>query len=123
MHPFKMHYVTGIHIAGEAQCPAFGGNRAIGPSRDSTVVAISAFHSISDGGGLATPALIMTERHQWTGKPHTETFSTLTHQTPGLCRLASRLLRPSPGPSIADPKPNRQDQNRISRIEDPPQED
>ncbi len=103
--PDKVHYVTGIQIAGEAQPPANGGNRAVGPSRDSTVVAIDASHSMSDGGGLALPALIMTERHRWTGKPHTETFSALTHQTPGLCRPASRPLRPSPGPSIAIPLP------------------
>ncbi len=72
-------YVAGIDLAGEAHIPANGGNRAVGPSRDSTVVTIGELHSMTDGSGLVLPALNVVEHHWWTGKPHTETFSTLTH--------------------------------------------
>ena len=59
--------------------PPHGGIRAVGPSRVSTVVPIGVIHPMGDGGGFALPALNLAERHRWTGKPRTETFSTLTH--------------------------------------------
>ncbi len=125
--PDKVHYVTGIQIAGEAQPPANGGNRAVGPSRDSTVVAIDASHSMSDGGGLALPALIMTERHRWTGKPHTETISTLTRQNigavagwpPAPCIQVTGLHRqPLQNKTIKTPTP----QSKMLQVVHPPTE-
>lgn len=60
VHPIMVHYVTGHNLAGEALRPASSGNRAVEPSRDSTVVATGVFRSMNDGRGLALPALDMT---------------------------------------------------------------
>ncbi len=72
-------YVAGIDLAGESDGPANGGLRANEPLRDSTVVTIGELCSLDDGSGFVLPSLRVVEHHWWTGRPHTEIFSSLVH--------------------------------------------
>ena len=72
-------YVAGIDLAGESDGPANGGLRANEPLRDSTVVTIGELCSLDDGSGFVLPSLRVVEHYWWTGRPHTEIFSSLVH--------------------------------------------
>ena len=109
-------YVAGIDLAGESEQPAIGGTRAIEPSRDSTVVTIGELRSLDDGLGSKLPSISVVEHYWWTGKPHTEIFSTLVHilknvwgcrrvvvDATGVGAGVAAFLRKSPGPSIPSP--------------------
>ena len=72
-------YVAGIDLAGESDEPANGGLRANEPLRDSTVVTIGELCSLDDGSGFVLPSLRVVEHYWWTGRPHTEIFSSLVH--------------------------------------------
>ena len=72
-------YVAGIDLAGESERPGVTGIRAVEPSRDSTVVTIGELRSNDDGSGFVLPSLRVVEHFWWTGRPHTEIFSSLVH--------------------------------------------
>ena len=109
-------YVAGIDLAGEVERPANGGIRSIEPLRDSTVVTIGELHSTGDALGSKNPSLSVVEHFWWTGKPHTETYSTLVHLLKNVwkCRRVvvdatgvgagvAAFLRKSLGTSIVKP--------------------
>ena len=72
-------YVAGIDLAGEGERPGVTGIRAIEPLRDSTVVTIGELHSAPDDFESNPRSISVVEHYWWTGKPHTETYSTLVH--------------------------------------------
>ena len=107
-------YVAAIDLAGESVQPAIGGIRAIEPSHDSTVITICELRFNDDGLGSMFPFLKVVEHHWWTGKPHTEIFSTFVHilknvwgcrrvvvDATGIGAGVDAFLRKSPRPSIA----------------------
>ncbi len=109
-------YVAGIDLAGESEDPANGGLRANEPLRDSTVVTIGELRYLDDGFGSKLPTLSVVEHFWWTGKPHTEIFSTLVHLLKNVwaCRRVvvdatgvgagvAAFLRKTIGPSIVKP--------------------
>ena len=109
-------YVAGIDLAGESEDPAVGGLRANEPLRDSTVVTIGELRYLDDGFGSKLPTLSVVEHFWWTGKPHTEIFSTLVHLLKNVwaCRRVvvdatgigagiAAFLRKTIGPSIVKP--------------------
>ena len=109
-------YVAGIDLAGESEQPAIGGTRAIEPSRDSTVVTIGELRFNDDGLGSKLPSISVVEHYWWTGKPHTEIFSTLVHilknvwgcrrvvvDATGVGAGVAAFLRKSLGTSIVKP--------------------
>ncbi len=72
-------YVAGIDLAGESEQPGEVRLQGFKPTQDSTVVTIGELQMLDDGFGSKLPSLTVVERHWWTGKPHTETFSGLVH--------------------------------------------
>ena len=72
-------YVAGIDLAGESEEPGDVRLRANEPLRDSTVVTIGELCSLDDGSGFVLPSLRVVEHYWWTGRPHTEIFSSLVH--------------------------------------------
>ena len=109
-------YVAGIDLAGESEDPANAGLRAIEPLRDSTVVTIGELRYLDDGFESILPSLRVVEHFWWTGKPHTETFSTLAHllkkvwgcrrvvvDATGIGAGVAAFLRKSLGTSIVKP--------------------
>ena len=72
-------YVAGIDLAGESEQPGDVRLQGFKPTQDSTVVTIGELQMLDDGFGSKLPSLTVVERHWWTGKPHTETFSGLVH--------------------------------------------
>ncbi len=72
-------YVAGIDLAGESEQPGDVRLQGFKPTQDSTVVTIGELQMLDDGFGSRLPALTVVERHWWTGKPHTETYSGLVH--------------------------------------------
>ena len=109
-------YVAGIDLAGESELPAIGGTRATEPSRDSTVVTIGELRFNDDGLGSKLPSIRVVEHFWWTGKPHTETFSTLVQvlknvwgcrrvvvDATGIGAGVAAFLRTSLGTSIVKP--------------------
>ena len=115
--PFQgQTYVAGIDLAGEVERPANDGIRSIEPLRDSTVVTIGELHYTGDALGSKNPSLSVVEHHWWTGKPHTETYSTLVHllrnvwkcrrvvvDATGVGAGVAAFLRKSLGTSIVKP--------------------
>ncbi len=109
-------YVAGIDLAGESEEPANRGLRASEPLRDSTVVTIGELRYLDDGFGSKLPTLSVVEHFWWTGKPHTEIFSTLVHilknvwacrrvvvDATGVGAGVAAFLRKSLGTSIVKP--------------------
>lgn len=109
-------YVAGIDLAGESEQPAIGGTRTPASSRDSTVVTIGELLYLDDGLGSKLPSINVVEHYWWTGKPHTETFSTLAHilkkvwgcrrvivDATGIGAGVAAFLRKSLGTSIVKP--------------------
>ena len=72
-------YVAGIDLAGGVESPGHTGISATRTLNDSTVLTIGELRLTDDGLGSKNPSLSVVEHHWWTGKPHTETYSTLVH--------------------------------------------
>ncbi len=84
-HPRQHHkepgkvYVAGIDLAGEAEEVEDAALRSMKPRQDSTVVTLGEldFTTPSRGIGQPYPQIKVVEHYWWTGKPHTELYSTL----------------------------------------------
>ena len=72
-------YVAGIDLAGGVESTGHTGISATRTLNDSTVLTIGELHLTDDGLGSKNPSLSVVEHHWWTGKHHTETYSTLVH--------------------------------------------
>ena len=73
-------YVAGIDLAGEAEEGEDMVARMLKPRQDSTVVTIGELNFARVGlhdVGQANPNIRIVEHYWWTGKPHTELYSTL----------------------------------------------
>ena len=109
-------YIAGIDLAGDVESSGHTGTSATRTLSDSTVLTIAELRLADDGLGSKNPSLSVVEHHWWTGKPHTEIYSTLVHLLKNVwkCRRVvvdatgvgagvAAFLRKSLGTSIVKP--------------------